>query len=413
MAREVRNLALKSADAARSTGAIIQTSKEKSELCVSLAKNMEHSPGNVQTAIELNSAVVFRKTRIESFLHGIEADLAFLLTTPPVAGMLRARANGNVDPLDNSPLENWVARLEGIFSGFMRVKSYFRRIGFLDMEGRGLVCMESDGHGTASATGGGGGDHAAQQCLQGCGMTTRGNLFVSDLSLLAKNGTGTRTPVLHYAASIFDEVGRRQGVLVMEVPANQFLGGLRENGSGCSFFLVARQGNYLAHSDPSKEWSLLLGRAGVNMKSGLADAAPAILSGNAGFISDSGGRAMAFVPLYPRHRRPWRWVLVTAANGAWPASPAPGSGLPGDLPISGHLYRGTFPIRLPPPRPQERPVAARSGSARSLPPPPNPFSKASRRRQPSPGLPFSEISSIFQKFPRKLTPFWQILAFHL
>ena len=228
---------------------------------------MEKSLGLVQTVIELNNAVVFQKTRIESFLHGIESDLSFLHTTPPVQGILRARANGNVDPMDGSTLETWSRRLEVIFTGFMQVKTFFRCISFVDSEGKVLVSVESDGRRISSKSNTQGPNHAEQECFRGAIRLGKGDLFVSDVSLLPRNGVGGHIPVLQLAIPVFGEAGRRQGVLVMEVLANHFLADLRRENGGVEFFLADKQGNYLVHKDPAKEYGKLLGKAGAELKS--------------------------------------------------------------------------------------------------------------------------------------------------
>ncbi len=74
----------------------------------------------------------------------IEEDLFALSTTPPIRGIIRATANGGIDPYDGSSLESWRSRLSAIFASIMRNRpSYFqmRFIGVAD-QGREVVRID-------------------------------------------------------------------------------------------------------------------------------------------------------------------------------------------------------------------------------------------------------------------------------
>jgi PAS domain S-box-containing protein len=75
----------------------------------------------------------------------IANDHAFILrNTPPIDGMIRAQANGGVDPYDGSLYETWRERLEAIFTSHLQVQSEYtqlRLIGLAD-QGREIVRVD-------------------------------------------------------------------------------------------------------------------------------------------------------------------------------------------------------------------------------------------------------------------------------
>ncbi|MBD1549695.1 PAS domain S-box protein [Labrenzia aggregata] len=97
-----------------------------------------------QAAERLAGQTKLMAQRFRLAYRDIEEDLFALSTTPPIRGIIRASANGGIDPYDGSSLENWRSRLAAIFASIMRNRqSYFqmRFIGIAD-QGREVVHID-------------------------------------------------------------------------------------------------------------------------------------------------------------------------------------------------------------------------------------------------------------------------------
>ena len=74
-------------------------------------------------------------------------DLYFFANVPPIQGIIRSKKAGGVDPLDDSTIEHWKARLNHLFSELLKNNpDYFqmRFIGIAD-GGRELVRVDRSG----------------------------------------------------------------------------------------------------------------------------------------------------------------------------------------------------------------------------------------------------------------------------
>ncbi|MBU0568541.1 hypothetical protein KKC52_10945, partial [bacterium] len=82
---------------------------------------------------------------IGRFLDEIEHDLYFLMKTPPVQGIVRARNNNGYDPIGKSDYRQWTERLQIILKQFMQTHTYYMRIRLIDEAGLELVRVDYDG----------------------------------------------------------------------------------------------------------------------------------------------------------------------------------------------------------------------------------------------------------------------------
>lgn len=68
------------------------------------------------------------------------SDVLFLTTIPPIDGILRAWANGGVDPKDGtSTVSFWRGRMGQIFEGMAATKLIYDQICFLNRDGQEVV----------------------------------------------------------------------------------------------------------------------------------------------------------------------------------------------------------------------------------------------------------------------------------
>ena len=316
VAQEVKSLAQRSAKAAEVTGGLIEESKKKSELGADMADEAMGLLKRVQTAIQLNNGVIFQKTKIETALQGIESDLLFLSSTPPIEGIFRARGNGGIDPLDQSTLETWVRRLTVIFAGFLKTKTSYMRLRFVDGQGDELAGAESDGTNVHEASPESLGNVEAKPYFAEAMRVPAGKLYVSTMRLNRVNDEIERPfkPIMRYAVPIFDKGGDRRGILLANIFGGRFLQDLKNAGGSEHFYLVDRRGDYLVHPEQDREWGGELGRTSHNVAHDFPDVSGKILSGNAEFIPEVNGHALAFAPLFAQAGHAWHWVLIAGTG---------------------------------------------------------------------------------------------------
>lgn len=83
---------------------------------------------------------------IEAFVERARGDLMVMANTPPVQGIIRARDNGGIDPLTGDRTEYWYARLEQIFSAFIKYHPEYYQLRYLDEKGDEIVRADLKGN---------------------------------------------------------------------------------------------------------------------------------------------------------------------------------------------------------------------------------------------------------------------------
>jgi methyl-accepting chemotaxis protein len=108
-----------------------------------LQKVLEELKGN-----QIKQRITEMSITIESSLEGARKELFFIKSTPPVNGILRAKANGGMDAEDGSSEQVWKARLNVILENLLLTKQVYRRIAFVDQNNQ----LVSGMHYTDNAT---------------------------------------------------------------------------------------------------------------------------------------------------------------------------------------------------------------------------------------------------------------------
>jgi|GEM_PF-6835219 len=75
-------------------------------------------------------------------------DAYVVSNTPPIQGIVRSTANGDIDPLDDSTTEIWRERLGTIFTSIMRYKPYYTQMRYLGVmdQGKEIVRVNRSGN---------------------------------------------------------------------------------------------------------------------------------------------------------------------------------------------------------------------------------------------------------------------------
>lgn len=257
---------------------------------------------------------------VGAFLAGVDNDIAFVSQMPAIQGIIRSRDNDGIDPVDLSSYDEWVNRLQLIFSVLLQEKD-FQRVKYIDENGKVLVAVETDVHshhhddhddddhedGEAHA------DHEEREAHKDAEKSPTilavdqlpnqansvffvetmqrepGDVYVSAIELSQKDGEIEEPyqPVIRYAMPVADEAGKKRGIVVITVFADSFLDELNEESGqfeGEQATLTNLDGYYLAHPNADKRWGFELGKEETLAKDFSAEVAEQLLNGGEGTI---------------------------------------------------------------------------------------------------------------------------------
>ena len=96
---------------------------------------------NDRAQAQLQHEAQLAANHLSAGMGAISHDVNFLARTPPIEGMLRARAAGGIDPLDGSSEEEWRTRLAAIFRALLESRPDYSQVRFIGVSdgGRELV----------------------------------------------------------------------------------------------------------------------------------------------------------------------------------------------------------------------------------------------------------------------------------
>lgn len=254
---------------------------------------------------------------LDNSLSVVVSDLKFLVTTPPIQGMIRARDNGGKDPKSDDSEEVWRSRLATIFSGFMKEKKHYRQLSIIWGDGRETVRVERADGKPARRTGKNLKDQAGSEYFKGAFAGAPGVVYSSNLTLNRNGGVIELpySPVIRYGISIADPNGEKRAVILATVNGNIVTGLARKMPvkDGERFMMVNPRGFYLFHSDRSREFGFDLGNENKIRNDFEQSLASAIMNGSQG-IRTSRGELVGFFPAFPNpSNRSHRWMVVKSS----------------------------------------------------------------------------------------------------
>jgi methyl-accepting chemotaxis protein len=243
------------------------------------------------------------ESKITSFLNNVKADVFYLSQTPPVQGIVRARANQGIDPQDKSSYQEWKNRLEIIFNSFLKSKPYYYQLRYLDENGNELVRMELKDGTIRTIPDSQLQNKANHPYFIETMKLSSGEIFVSEVNLNRENGKieVPYTPVIRYSTPIYSATGEKRGIVIANVFADSFLGMVDGETQDDSHeaFIINQDGYYLYHRDKSKEWGFDLNKQETILQDYPENISQNLLSFESGFISEGSDWVMSYNPIFP------------------------------------------------------------------------------------------------------------------
>ncbi|MBI5322586.1 PAS domain S-box protein [Bradyrhizobium sp.] len=208
--------------------------------------------------LETHSRLV--ATDLESVARSAPGDIIIFRDLAAVVGLMRARLNGGMDPVDATSETVWRERLANRLSAQLAVKPAFARMRFISVEDGGREIARIDRSGPNGAF-----RAVTDSELRRMGDTawfresiklTQNEIHVSRIELNTENGTiaEPEVPVLRVATPIFSS-GKVYGIVVIDIDMGPALERVRKSPrTGETAYAVDAEGGYLVHPDRSREF---------------------------------------------------------------------------------------------------------------------------------------------------------------
>ncbi len=199
--------------------------------------------------------VTLRAAQTEDRLDVARNYVRFVSGTPPIQGIIRARANGGVDPLDGSTEERWKDRLATIAQQMLRTEPMLLQVRYVGRAdgGREIVRVERD-RATGRPVRIEGGDLQRKEHEPYFTATLArppGRMFVSRLNLNREHEEiqEPHQPVIRVATAVPSETGSESfGMVIVNIDATRMLDELQTTDrDGPRYYVVDEQGNFLLH----------------------------------------------------------------------------------------------------------------------------------------------------------------------
>ncbi|MEK0182736.1 MAG: methyl-accepting chemotaxis protein [Oscillatoriales cyanobacterium] len=263
--------------------------------------------------LSLNQTVKSSGDRIINKLENFSSDILFIGKSPPVQGIIRAREGNGVDRESNSTYQNWIERMEIIFSSLMEVKPYYMQLRYIDEKGNELVRVDYNGKKIKIIPDNQLQNKAGRDYFYLTMKLKPGEIYVSQLNLNQEYGQIEipYKPTIRYAIPIFDSKGQRKGILIANALGQSLIDIAKElNHQGADqVFMLNQDGYYIHHSNPDKEWGSEIKTDENLHKDYSEDIVNQILSGGQGNVELS-DKVVSYYTIFPIKDNKQRFFVI-------------------------------------------------------------------------------------------------------
>ncbi len=268
--------------------------------------------------LSMNFKVQGVTSHVQTFVTMVKQDLEFLIGLPSIQGIVRARENNGFDELDKSSYQDWVARLDMIFTSFGKAKPYYYKLRYIDENGNEMVRVDFKA-GQAQRTAK---IELKNQAKSAYFIETMklaaGQVYVSPFNLDREGEqiAQPHTPVVRFGIPVFNQAGQRRGIVILNVKGQHILDFIPKSGANTQgqFLMTDKNGYYLAHDDKTKTWGFDLNRPD-NLFKEMNLASLATTKQAHGTLQDMDDHLLTYSLIYPNATDPLdRWIVVNMAQ---------------------------------------------------------------------------------------------------
>ncbi|MGB1580557.1 MAG: response regulator [Nevskiales bacterium] len=207
----------------------------------------------------------YRVDSIEAEIENLRTDVRFLAATPPIQGIVRTSQNAGRDPVDNSTLQVWKARLSTIFAAYLETHPQAYQVRYIGVanQGRELVRAQRNND-TVEVV-----DEAALQSKSERGYYIAtlsrgpGEVVLTEINLNREHGQiqEPHIPTLRASVPIYDAKGEAFGMVIINYNVAPLLDSVKADGDAwISAYLLNGAGQYLLHPNPELSFGFETGK---------------------------------------------------------------------------------------------------------------------------------------------------------
>ncbi|MEZ2238652.1 methyl-accepting chemotaxis protein [Microcoleus sp.] len=263
--------------------------------------------------LSLDESVKSSGNQMINKFENFSSDILFIGKSPPIQGIIRAREGTGVDRESNSTYQNWVERMQIIFSSLMEVKPYYMQLRYIDEKGNELVRVDSDGKNIKILPDNQLQNKAGRDYFYLTMKLKPGEIYVSQLNLNQEYGKIEipYKPTIRYATPIFDTKGQRKGILIANALGQSLIDIAKElkHQDADQVFMLNQDGYYIHHSNPEKEWGSEIKTDENLHKDYSEDIVNQILSGGQGNVELS-DRVVSYYTIFPIKDNKQRFFVI-------------------------------------------------------------------------------------------------------
>ncbi len=249
-----------------------------------------------------------RASRIESYLAGIRGDLFYLSEMDLLHDLLAGREKGDARLI--ADLRNTLGTQ---FALFARTHPQYYQIRYIAEDGQEFVRVNARYGFVEIVPQSGLQWKYRRYYFQETMRLGKGEVYMSPVDLNREYGRLEipYTPVVRYATPLFFPSGRRAGILILNLYADEFLRFVYEGRHRQEMVLVDQDGYYMVHPNPAKTWGHPWDRGtGHRLHIDYPRHWPELLAPQTGVVTTL-SEVIVHMPIFPDTTNPERyWVLL-------------------------------------------------------------------------------------------------------
>lgn len=221
----------------------------------------------VQHAIkDLTTKTYNTGAHILAHIDDLQKDVLFLIDTPPIQGMLRARKTvKQYDELGRSSYQQWQRRLESIFITMLNSKRTYLNIRLIDKKGHEQIAVRRFGDNVLVLKREQLQNKAHREYVRETLKLTSGSIYLSEFNLNREHGEIEipHRPVLRSATPVYDNAsGDVMGLLIITAEIGHEFQEIQSHleDENKKIYVTNDAGSYLLHPDPNKAYGFNLGK---------------------------------------------------------------------------------------------------------------------------------------------------------
>ena len=246
-------------------------------------------------------------------LNELKKDIVYLSNTPPVRGIIRAKQNNGIDPVDGSTTQEWISRLHSLFSEYLLSHPVPFQVRYIGLhEGRELVRVDRN-HGRVTVVANADLQKKSDTAYFREALKLRPRQFyLSTINLNREDGeiASPEIRTQRIATPIFIN-GKLYGIIVINANIGLILDMLQQGvDEHMNLYVINDSGYFLLHPDPVKAFSFDRSASTYS----IMDHAPEYQSVLNYLKSGNAGGRYSVTKIYSKNIVLFKWVRLSSAG---------------------------------------------------------------------------------------------------